>query len=174
MSFFKRYSAEEIEKSVRYYFTCNLGRARQARSLGLDDVVQETMVNLLRYPPKKDVLLSNGCYWTASYTLKRMLAGHRPVRPAGLFRNRPEVCEENLEELWDVIRKELPSAYDVLFRYFHGETQGSIAKRCGVHQAVIHTRIQTWLRTLKHRIGPSRAIHFFLTGEGYVKRRGVS
>lgn len=169
MSFFKRYSAEEVEETVRYYFTSSISRAAKARSVGLDNVVQETMVSLLRYPPKKDVLLSNGCYFAASYTLKRMLAKHKPVRPAGLFRNLPEVCDENLEELWDVIKKELPAAYDVLYRYFHGEKQASIAKRYGVHQSVIHARISRWLGALKHRLGPSRAIHFFLTGEGYVK-----
>jgi DNA-directed RNA polymerase specialized sigma24 family protein len=168
MTFFKRYGAEAVLQTVRYYFTCNPGRARKARSVGLDNVVQETMVNLLRYPPKKDVLLSNGCYWTASYTLKRMLARRRPVRPAGLFYDMPEESEDGLEELWDVIRRELPSAYDVLFRYFHGETQKSIAKRYGVHQSIIHTRIQKWLRVLRG-LEPSRAIHFFITGEGYVR-----
>lgn len=167
MSFLDRYGAETVRTTVRDYLTSNPDRARKARSVGLEDLIQETMVNLLRYPPKKDVLLTNGCYWTANYTLKRMLARRRPVRPAGLFFNRPEENDESLEELWDVIRRELPSAYDVLFRYFHGETQKSIAKRYGVHQSVIHTRIWQWLRALR-RLEPSRAIHFFMTGEGYV------
>ena len=164
MTFFERYGAEVILQTVRDYLTSNPGRAKQARSVGIDNVVQETMVNLLRYPPKRDVLLLNGCYWTASYTLKRMLNKRRPVRPAGLFYNLPDEYDESQEELWDVIRRELPSAYDVLFRYFHGETQKSIAKQYGVHQSVIHTRISQWLIALK-RIEPSRAIHFFITGE---------
>lgn len=168
MNFFQRYGADVILRTVRDYLTSNPGRAEQARSLGLDDVVQETMVNLLRYPPKRDVLLLNGCYWTASYTLKRMTAKRRPVGPAGLLYSVPDEYDESLEELWEVIRRELPSAYDVLYRYFHGETQTSIAKRYRVHQSVIHTRISNWVIALK-RIERSRSIFFFITGEGYVR-----
>ena len=169
MSFFNRYGAETVRQTVKDYLTSDPGRARKARSVGLEDVVQETMVNLLRYPPKRDVLLLNGCYWTASYTLRRMINKRRPVSPAGLFFNRPEECDGyDMEELWDVVKQVMPSAYDTLFRYFHGETQKSIAKRYGVHQSIIHTRISKWLRMLNN-LEPSRAIHFFVTGEGYVR-----
>lgn len=165
MTFFERYGAEAILQTVRDYLTSKPGRAKQARSVGIDNVVQETMVNLLRYPPKKDVLLLNGCYWTASYTLKRMLNKRRPVKPAGLFYNLPDTnVEEDLEELWDVVRANLkPKHADAVYRFFHGESQIEIGKTSGVHQSVIHMRVKHGLRILRH--GHHRDVTRVLTGE---------
>lgn len=164
MSFFQRFDPVDIEEAVRYYLTVNPARAKRARSVGFDNVVQETMVNLLRYPPKRDVLMSNGCYWTASYTLTRMLAQRRPVKPAGLLYDVPDAYDESMEELWVAVRKLLSfKIYDPLYRFFHGETQLDIAKEYGVHPSVIYQRIKLGIRRLRHE--PSKGIQFFLTGD---------
>lgn len=164
MTFFERYGAEVILQTVRDYLTSNPGRAKQAQSVGIDNVVQETMVNLLRYPPKRDVLLLNGCYWTASYTLKRMLNKRRPVRPAGLFYNLPDEYDESQEELWVAVRRLLNfKYYDIVYRFYHGESQESIGDDYGVHQSVIFMRIKAALARLREE--PSHGIQFFLTGE---------
>lgn len=167
MSFFNRYGAETVRQTVKDYLTSDPGRARKARSVGLEDVVQETMVNLLRYPPKRDVLLLNGCYWTASYTLRRMINKRRPVSPAGLFYNVPDEYDEDMEELWVAVRRLLNfKLFDPLYRFYHGESQISIAADYAVHQSVICMRMKTALARLRHE--PSKGIQFFLTGERYV------
>lgn len=166
MSFIERYGADVVLQTVRNYLTSNPGRARQARSVGLDDVVQETMFNLLRYPPKKDVLLLNGCYWTASYTLRKMLARRRPVRPAGLFYNLPDDIEQDdSEEVWDLVEQWLPVLYGtVVYRHLHGETFTSMGASEGKHLQTMCDRFAKGIRWLRRAL-PAKQISQFLPGE---------
>lgn len=130
------FDPKEIAHVMKWWLSKNQRRKRLATAVGgINEVVQEAYISLLKHPPKTKFKLTTIATKHASWTLSRMCSElyglrHRTENVGLWFEltandDVVEECiyREKVEEVWKIVEKFAPlRTADIIKRRMHGET----------------------------------------------------